>query len=60
VYRLANGELRNYGAAQGLGITAVQSIYEDRAGRLWFGGGGGLYRLQGDTVVEVRRVGPWR
>jgi len=60
VYRLANGELRNYGTAQGLGITAVQSIYEDRAGRLWFGGGGGLHRLQGDTVVEVRRVGPWR
>jgi ligand-binding sensor domain-containing protein len=60
VYRLANGELRNYGTAQGLGITAVQSIHEDRGGRLWFGGGGGLYRLQGDTVVEVRRVGPWR
>ena len=35
------------------------SIYEDRQGRLWFGFVGGLYRLDGDTFVNVTRGGPW-
>ena len=60
VYRADGGTLRNYSTAQGLGVAAVQSIHQDQAGTLWFGGGGGLYRLQGDTMVEVRRNGPWR
>ncbi len=35
------------------------SIYEDREGRLWFAFAGGLYRLDGDTFVNVTRGGPW-
>ena len=35
------------------------SIYEDRKGRLWFGFAGGLYRLDGETFVNVTRTGPW-
>lgn len=35
------------------------SIYEDRKGRLWFGFAGGLYRLDGETFVNVTRGGPW-
>ena len=35
------------------------SIYEDRKGRLWFGFAGGLYRLEGETFVNVTRGGPW-
>ena len=35
------------------------SIYQDRAGRMWFGLTGGLYRLDGDVLVNVRRGGPW-
>ena len=35
------------------------SIYEDCKGRLWFGFAGGLYRLEGDTFVNVTRGGPW-
>jgi len=35
------------------------SIYEDRKGRLWFGFAGGLHRLDGDTLVNVTRGGPW-
>ncbi len=35
------------------------SIYEDRKGRLWFSFAGGLYRLDGDTFVNVTRSGPW-
>ena len=35
------------------------SIYQDRAGRMWFGLTGGLYRLDGEVLVNVRRGGPW-
>ncbi len=60
VYRYDGSTLRNYSTKQGLGVLAVQSIHQDRAGRMWFGGGGGLYRLEGDTVVYVQRSGPWQ
>lgn len=52
--------LRNYSTEQGLGVLAVQTIHQDRDGRMWFGGGGGLYRLEGDSMVHVKRNGPWR
>ncbi len=35
------------------------SIYQDRFGRMWFGFAGGLYRLDGETLVNVTRDGPW-
>ena len=35
------------------------SIYQDRRGRMWFGFTGGLYRLEGEVFVNVRRGGPW-
>lgn len=35
------------------------SIYQDRKGRLWFGFTGGLYRLEGETFVNITRGGPW-
>ncbi|MBK8341701.1 MAG: hypothetical protein IPK99_17770 [Flavobacteriales bacterium] len=58
--------MRNFSTKQGLGVLAVQTIYppappaQDREGRMWFGGGGGLYRLEGDTMIQVERNGPWR
>ncbi len=36
------------------------SIYQDRKGQMWFGFTGGLYRLDGETFVNVRRSGPWK
>ncbi|HRF80256.1 MAG TPA: two-component regulator propeller domain-containing protein [Flavobacteriales bacterium] len=60
VYRYDGNGLRNYGAEQGLGVLAVQTIHQDREGQMWFGGGGGLYRLEGETMVHVKRNGPWR
>lgn len=60
VYRFNGNTLRNYSTEQGLGVIAVQTIHQDRAGRMWFGGGGGLYRLEGDTMVHVKRNGPWK
>lgn len=35
------------------------SIYQDRKGQMWFGFAGGLYRLEGETFVNVTRAGPW-
>lgn len=59
VYRLSDDELTNYSLRQGLGVRAVQTIFEDRDGRIWVGGGGGLYRLEGERFVHVGRDGPW-
>jgi len=60
VYRYDGSSLRNYSTKQGLGVLAVQTIHQDREGRMWFGGGGGLYRLEGDTMIQVERNGPWQ
>jgi len=38
----------------------VQEIFEDRDGVLWFGCSGGLFRLEGERVVNVTREGPWK
>ena len=51
--------ISNYSSEQGLGVRAVQTIFEDKEGRLWVGGGGGLYRLEGERFVNVRSHGPW-
>ncbi|MCB0685049.1 MAG: hypothetical protein KDC53_00950 [Saprospiraceae bacterium] len=59
VYRYHGGAFTNYSQEQGLGVRAVQAIYEDREGRLWVGGGGGLYRIDGPTFINVTRNGPW-
>jgi ligand-binding sensor domain-containing protein len=38
----------------------VQDILEDRNGQLWFGFSGGLFRLMGDSIVNVSVGGPWK
>jgi ligand-binding sensor domain-containing protein len=60
VYRCEGATLSNFSTAQGLDVLAPQSIHQDRAGRIWVGGGGGLYRLEGERFVHVQRNGPWR
>lgn len=37
----------------------VQSMFEDRAGAVWFGTGQGVYRFGGGGFWQVRRVGGW-
>lgn len=60
LYRYDGSEvLRNYASSEGLGVRAVQAIFEDSIGRFWTGGGGGLYRLFGDHFVNVTKDGPW-
>ena len=39
--------------------ASVMSITEDDSGRLWLGCAGGLYRMEGDSVLNVTVDGPW-
>ena len=59
VYRYDGEKLRNYSELEGLMVPAVQSIFEDRMGRIWVGGGGGLFRLDGEKFVNIKKGGPW-
>ncbi len=49
----------SFGANDGLSLLHVQEIFEDTDGVLWFGCSGGLFRLDGNTFVNVKRGGPW-
>ena len=59
VYKYDGTIFTNYGEEEGLGVRAVQTIYQDNKDRIWVGGGGGLYRLEGERFVHVTRDGPW-
>ncbi len=37
----------------------IQDILEDKKGNLWFGLSGGLFRLKGDSIINVTQKGPW-
>jgi len=37
----------------------IQSILEDKKGNIWLGLSGGLFRLKGDSIINVTRNGPW-
>lgn len=67
VYRYDGKSFTNFSKKQGLGVGAVQAIFEDKEGRLWVGGGGGLYRYDGNPLpdgkagfINVTKNGPWR
>ena len=40
-------------------IHGLQSMLEDSKGRLWMGFSGGLFRLEGETIINVQKSGPW-
>ncbi|MEL6945235.1 MAG: two-component regulator propeller domain-containing protein, partial [Bacteroidota bacterium] len=60
VYRYNGDSFANFSREQGLGVGAVQAIFEDQDGRIWVGGGGGLYRYDGASFISVTKDGPWR
>lgn len=37
----------------------VQSMYQDKAGNMWWGTGQGLYRFNGKNFYQVKQRGPW-
>lgn len=59
IYKYDGKNLTNFSEEQGLMVGAVQTIFEDSNGTLWTGGGGGLYKKEGETFINVKRDGPW-
>ena len=49
-----------FGTCHGPGGGHVQEFFEDKDGVLWFGCSGGLFRLEGERIVNVTREGPWK
>jgi ligand-binding sensor domain-containing protein len=45
----------NYAAKEGLTNLYVQSILEDKSGKLWFGSGAGLFRMIGNSFINVTK-----
>ncbi len=37
----------------------VQSMFQDKSGRIWWGTGQGLYRFDGKRFYQVKQKGPW-
>lgn len=62
VYRYDGESFKIYKGTDRMDLTygfGVQSILEDRNGTLWFGFSGGLFRLNGSSIVNVTQEGPW-
>lgn len=47
------GDVKEFGAAQGLAGTNVLSAYVDRSGQVWMGTVGGLFKLAGERFEAV-------
>ncbi len=37
----------------------MQSMYQDKSGRMWWGAGSGLFRFDGKRFYQVKQNGPW-
>jgi len=37
----------------------VQSMFQDKAGNMWWGAGSGLFRFDGKRFYQVKQQGPW-
>lgn len=67
VYHYAGSTFTNYKQKESsilkehsVNFFGIQSILEDSQGNMWFGCSGGLFRLEGEAVVNVRIGGPWK
>jgi len=61
VYRYDGTSFTNYGIKDGLSSGGIITMMEDREGRFWFGGLGGLFRFDRRTsrFTPVGKQGPW-
>ena len=63
VYRYEAGNedsFTNFHKKNGLNSSGILSIFEDREGRFWLGGWGGLFRYDGHTFKSVTKDGTWK
>ncbi len=54
----APNAFRVFTPADGLNCC-VQSMYQDQAGRVWWGAGAGLYQFDGEHFYQIKKKGPW-
>ncbi len=59
ISRYDGRSFRTYARNSGLTQNQVQCIFQDNAGKLWVGCSGGLFRLEGDSLINVTKNGPW-
>lgn len=62
LYKYDGKQFTNLKPAQGdspIPFVGVQSFLQDSKGRFWIGCSGGLFRLEGEEVVNVTYAGPW-
>jgi ligand-binding sensor domain-containing protein len=55
VYKYDGRTFTNYEKAQGFETNAIQCIFQDSDGVIWFGGYLGLFRLDGEKVVSISK-----
>jgi signal transduction histidine kinase/ligand-binding sensor domain-containing protein len=53
ISRIAHGEARNFGPAQGLSAGPVTMLFEEDAGKVWAGNRDGLFAFAGDRWHQV-------
>ncbi len=60
-YDSAKGNAPNFAVKEGLSTKHVQSIFEDKNGKLWLGCSGGLFRFDpvNGTFTNITRLGLW-
>ncbi len=52
------GSFKVFTVADGINCC-VQSMYQDKEGKMWFGAGSGLFRFDGKRFYQVTKKGPW-
>lgn len=63
LYRYDGKSFKIYKGTNRMDLThvfGVQDMLEDRNGTYWFGFSGGLFRLEGSSIVHVPQSGPWQ
>lgn len=59
VNRFDGNTITNYHTGEGLFSHTTFQIYEDLQGRIWFVGFKGVFRFDGESIINVTRDGPW-
>lgn len=63
LYKYDGKQFTNYQPAQEdstIPFKGIQSMLEDSKGNFWIGCSGGLFRLEGERVINITQAGPWK
>ncbi len=59
VYSYNGKTIIKYNEENGLNSHAIMCIFQDNKNRIWFGGMKGVFRLENDKIINIKRNGPW-